>query len=159
GGPHSALAVVTASFCGKRPTVDDNIVLVAAKDALAAEAELHRKLASATIQVPPLALSPGAIKALEPNPPTPASINGALDIVMKSASEALGALAKQANEAIAANRTDTQRLTEEVDMLWWHLGDWSDLLGKARSKITGSAVPIVSGIELGSLVQRVPGPY
>jgi hypothetical protein len=159
GGPYSALAVVTASFCGRRPTVDDNIVLVEAKDALTAEAKLHRKLASATVQAPQLALSPAAIKALEPNPPTPESIKGALDIVMKSASEALGALVKQANEAIAADRADTQRLTEEVDMLWWHLGDWSDLLGEARSKIKGAAVPLVSGIELGSLVQRVPGPY
>jgi hypothetical protein len=159
GGPYSALAVVTASFCGKRTTVDDNMVLVEAKDALTRDAQQHRKPASATVQAPQLAFTPAAMKALEPNPPTPESIKGALDVVTKSASEAFGDLAKQANEAIAADRADTQRLTEEVDMLWWHLGDWSDLVGKTRSKINGAVAPLVSGIELGSLVQRIPGPY
>lgn len=158
-GPYSALAVVTASFCGKRSTVDDNIVMIEAKDALTSEAKRQRELASSKVQGPQLALSPAALKALEPNPPTPDSIKGTLEQVTKAASDAFAALTKQANEAIAASRGDTQRLAEEVDMLWWHLGDWSDLVGKSRSKIKGVALPLVSGIELGSLVQRIPGPY
>jgi GTPase-associated system helical domain len=158
-GPYSALAVVTASFCGKRSTVDDNIVLVEAKDALTRDAKRQRELATAIVQAPQVAFSPAALKALEPNPPTPESIKGTLDHLVKSACDALAALAKQANEAIAASRGDTQRLAEEVDMLWWHLGDWSDLVGKSRSKVKGVALPLVSGIELGSLVQRIPGPY
>jgi hypothetical protein len=158
-GAYTALVVLTASYCGQRTTVDDNALLVLAKDKVTSVAKLQRKLSSAAIKAPLLAMPAVATKAIEPNPPTTEGLSIAFEAVMKSAEEALATLAELANDAVTASRADTERLAEEVDMLWWYLGDWCDLLGKARTSIDSTNSALVSGIELGSLVQRIPGPH
>lgn len=44
-------------------------------------------------------------------------------------------------------------------MLWWYIGDWSELLDKPRTALPEPAIALVSAIELGDLVRSIPGPY
>ena len=44
-------------------------------------------------------------------------------------------------------------------MLWWHLGDWHELLGRRASAGAAETRMLASGIELGDLVLQPPGPH
>lgn len=45
---------------------------------------------------------------------------------------------------------------EELDVLWWALGDWSTALDSQLSRATPLAAAVIGGIELGGLMRRLP---
>jgi hypothetical protein len=61
--------------------------------------------------------------------------------------------------AYQALRNDNLRLAEETDMLWWHVGDWSNILDIPRTSVPKKSVGLVSGLDLGAMVALTPGPY
>lgn len=66
---------------------------------------------------------------------------------------------KAANAAISALRNANQRLAEEVDLLWWHLGGHSFLLDKPLTSLPHALLPFVVGMDTASMVNQLPGPY
>lgn len=63
------------------------------------------------------------------------------------------------SDAYQALRNDNLRLAEETDMLWWHVGDWSNILDIPRTSVSKKSVGLVSGLDLGAMVALTPGPY
>jgi hypothetical protein len=60
--------------------------------------------------------------------------------------------------AISALRTNAAIDREEIDLLWWVLGDWSELVQRPYSKLGGGIVcALSSGIEAGQMLRRLPG--
>jgi hypothetical protein len=59
---------------------------------------------------------------------------------------------------ISALRTNAAVDREELDILWWVLGDWSTLLDRRYSNMAESATAaLASGIEAGLTLRRLPG--
>jgi hypothetical protein len=92
--------------------------------------------------------------------PLPGTIaKAAFDATMASSEAAMKALLENVKRPITSARSDIARLAEEVDMLWWCIGDWHELLDKARAETAAGLKMVVSGIELGAPVRQLPGPY
>ncbi|WP_153015223.1 GTPase-associated system all-helical protein GASH [Pseudomonas syringae] len=57
---------------------------------------------------------------------------------------------------VKALRENAELDREEIDFLWWRLGDWSAILGKPFSTLSDINRAIVAGLECGALLKRVP---
>ena len=57
---------------------------------------------------------------------------------------------------IVALRTNADLDREELDLLWWALGDWSDLLDKRLSTLPAPLAAVTSGIEIGRALRKLP---
>lgn len=57
---------------------------------------------------------------------------------------------------IAALRLNANLDREELDLLWWALGDWSDLLDKRLSSLPAPIAAVTCGIEIGRALRKLP---
>jgi GTPase-associated system helical domain len=86
-------------------------------------------------------------------------VREAVEAAVSAGAQAVATLAQSVEAALASARRDVLRLAEEIDMLWWHIGDWHELLEKPRSAASVQTKMLASGIELAAFVQRLPGPF
>jgi hypothetical protein len=157
-GVQCSLASLVASYCGKREPGGGDL-LGEAHEAISASASERRiVLADKKITMPAAKDLKAELEAAETNFQGP-TVRAALDAVSADLRDGATKMANAANDAAAALRSDVTRLTEEVDMLWWHIGDWSELIGRPRSALAGPAIALASAAELGDLVRSIPGPY
>jgi hypothetical protein len=100
------------------------------------------------------------VDAVNSHNPVPGNVaKAAFDANMASTEAAIKALSEGVRAPMESARGDIVRLAEEVDMLWWCIGDWHELLDKPRTETTAGLKMVVSGIELGAMVRQLPGPY
>lgn len=83
------------------------------------------------------------------------------EIAYKLADDATGKVAAEtvkdsANRAIKALRENAALDREEINILWWVLGDWSHILGSPLTKSPPLASAVIGGIELAQLLRRIP---
>lgn len=57
---------------------------------------------------------------------------------------------------IDALRSNAALDREEIDLLWWALGDWSTMLNRQFSAASSTGCAIASGIEVGRMLRRLP---
>lgn len=160
-GSYSPLAVITASYCGRRTSADDNILT---RDANAAfHAAVRRHCVSDGSKMATAPKLKAITEAIDPvnngNPLTGVAAKPLFDAVMASTEEAISALSENVRGPLNLARSDIVRLAEEVDMLWWCIGDWHETLGKSRTETPAGLNMVVSGIELGAMVRQLPGPF
>jgi hypothetical protein len=82
-------------------------------------------------------------------------------------------LLKQVNEEAAANvktltnqvfgvavslSAEVQKLREEMEMLWWHVGGWSRLLDKPFSAFDAGIAAVLAGIDMADMSRSATGP-
>ena len=92
--------------------------------------------------------------------PVPGNVaKAAFEAASLASENAARGLAESVEASLSSARGDVVRLAEEVDMLWWHLGDWYELLKKPRSSASAETKMLASGIELGAFVRQLPGPH
>lgn len=61
------------------------------------------------------------------------------------------------NAVVTVLRTNAQLDREEIDLLWWVVSDWSDLLQQRFEGATNkTAAAVAAGLEAGGIVRRVP---
>lgn len=61
------------------------------------------------------------------------------------------------NAAVSALRNNAQLDREEIELLWWILGDWSELLQVRFSDLENRAsATLAAGLEAGAIARRVP---
>jgi hypothetical protein len=157
GSPVGAFAVLTCSFGGLRTPIDGEL-LIEANEAVVEVGRAQRIVeAEKKIAAPAAKDLKAELDAVEPG--NPATIRTAFVAAIGEARNAVTKTASSANDAHQALRSDVIRLAEEVDMLWWHIGDWSECLDMARTELPKAVVGVVSGVELGRFVRRVPGPF
>ncbi|MBX9646726.1 MAG: hypothetical protein K2X57_06700 [Xanthobacteraceae bacterium] len=155
GSEPVAMTVLATSFAGRRLAFDNGELVTQARDLIAARAKQPRTRASSA------ALSVSNAKELEPillsleAGVTPAATKLALENVQKGAADAVTAI----NDAYQSLRNDNIRLAEEVDMLWFYLGETSNILDIPLNALPAASLPFVAGIDLGAMVQSIPGPY
>jgi GTPase-associated system helical domain len=63
---------------------------------------------------------------------------------------------KSATSAIDALRLNAALDREEIDLLWWALSGWCELVKKPFSNMNQTAAVIAAGLEVGSMVRRIP---
>ncbi len=66
------------------------------------------------------------------------------------------ALKPAADSAIAALRQNAIIYREELDILWWALGDWSEVLNERISAMDPEIAAVVCGIEVGLELRKLP---
>jgi hypothetical protein len=154
------LAVLVSSCCGRRHSVDDDAATRRAAETFEAAVRAHRVTGGSKLPAAPKLAAVKELEALAPINPVPgANVQGAIAAAVTAADGAVAALSKNVEGSLSATRSDVTRLAEEVDMLWWHIGDWFELLGGPRTDVAAAARMLVSGIELGALVRQLPGPF
>lgn len=160
-GSYSPLAILTTSYFGRRHSADGDVLTTQANEAFHAAVRDHRvssgiKLAAA----PKFKLIKAELDAVNTqNPLIGSTAKEAFDAIIASGDAAMKTLMESVERPIVSTRSDITRLAEEVDMLWWCIGDWHDLLDKPRMETDAGLNMVVSGIELGAMVRQLPGPY
>lgn len=159
-GSYAPLAILTTSYCGRRHSADGDVLTTQANDAFLSAVRNHR-VSNGVELTPAPKFEPAAdVEAVSAqNPLTGAVAKKAFDAAAASGEAAVNALFENVKRPINSARNDIVRLAEEVDMLWWYIGDWHELLGKARTETAAELKMVVSGIELGAMVRQLPGPY
>lgn len=160
-GSYSPLAILTTSYCGRRHSADGDILTTQANAAFVAAVRNHRVSDGSKLWSPPK-LKPitAEVDAVSNQNPLSGSIaKAAFDAAMTSTDTAIKALSEGVKGPVESARGDIVRLAEEVDMLWWCIGDWHELLNKPRDETAAGLRMVVSGIELGAMVRQLPGPY
>lgn len=66
------------------------------------------------------------------------------------------AFTKGTKDTIEALRANAALDREEIDLLWWVMGDWSELLGCKFSAAANPAAAVASGLEAGRMLRRLP---
>ncbi|MCP1968465.1 GTPase-associated system all-helical protein GASH [Bradyrhizobium elkanii] len=155
----AALIALASSYAGKRPALDNGELVTRSRDVIAASSKKAAMTApSAKIGIPKAA-DHSAKKTEMTNAfdaPRTAALAEALVQDLRTGSEAA---VTALSDAYLALRQDNLRLAEEIDMLWWHVGDWSNALDIPRTSISKKSVGLVSGVDLGAMVKFSPGPY
>lgn len=62
-----------------------------------------------------------------------------------------------AKETIGALKSNAALDREELDLLWWVLGNWSDIAQNKVDTLPELSRAIISGIEVSEMLRRVPG--
>lgn len=155
----AALIALAASFAGKRSAFDNGELVSQSRDVIAASAK-KGALSAPSDKISLSGASDFSKLKTEMTTTfdavhTSAFIEAAMEDIRTDAEEAVAEL----SEAYLALRQDNLRLAEEVDMLWWHVGDWSNILDIPRTSISKKSVSLVSGMDLGAMVKFSPGPY
>ncbi len=160
-GSHVPLAVLSASFCGRRHSADGDALTKEANEAFTAAVRNHRTFAAAKpVAAPKFKAITAELDSVAAQNPLPgAAARGAIEAAAQAGENAVTALANSVETSLSSARGDVVRLAEEVDMLWWHIGDWHELVGKSRSGASAETKMLASGIELGAFVRQLPGPY
>ena len=61
-------------------------------------------------------------------------------------------LAEAITTAFQALFNENRRLSEEVDLLWWHIGDWSECLGRPIGQVPEAARGLIAGADLAATI-------
>ncbi|SDF29968.1 hypothetical protein SAMN05216337_105056 [Bradyrhizobium brasilense] len=154
-----ALAVLAASYAGKRQAFDHGELSTTSRDLVTASSRKGGMTApSAEIalkEAGDLAKQNAEMTATFDAAKVGAFVGASVNDLRGGSEAAVKAL----NAAYQALRKDNLRLAEETNMLWWHVGDWSNILDVPRSSLPKKSVGLVSGIDLGAMVTVSPGPY
>ena len=62
-----------------------------------------------------------------------------------------------ARDTIQALKINAVLDREELDLLWWALGDWSTVLNRRFSSVSSPVAAVVGGLEASKIVQALPG--
>ncbi len=157
GDLRCATAVIIGSYQGGRASIDDGALLRCCTAALLDAARARRSVSAPAIKYAGKGDISAALAAISAG--TPDVYQAAAKAVFDDAHDAGSRLAAVTQVAATGLASDIARLAEEVDMLWWHVGGWSELLDASFSSLPASAVPLIAGIDLAMLSRKLPGPY
>jgi hypothetical protein len=154
-----AMAVLAASFAGLRESADENCLVDHARTCIVLSARVRSKAGqNPAVQYPKSADRTALIAALDQgiNPQTVKPLFEAMIADDRAAGEGL---AKAITSIVQSLFTENQRLAEEVDLLWWHIGNWSDCLARPMAHVPERGRGLIAGADLASMIRALPGPY
>lgn len=157
--PWAALAISTAALNGKRATRLPIDLTAAAENTIARIAEENRvrpTLQDVKMEAPTVELTRSKEKFQ--GPLDVASINNAFDAAAEATSVALAVMVKHFNSAIDKTADFIAIQDEELEMLWWVLGERSNGARKSFKKIPEQSRPFIFGAELAAATVYLPGP-
>lgn len=153
------IIVHAAAFAGKRQTVDKHGLSFASRKALA---DLVRRR-GASVTRPEISFGkagaiPEMIKRLGNASDETADVQ-VFEAILQDYTSQVKHVVKSTTTAIEAVWAENRRLAEEIDLLWWHLGDHSYLLDCPISEIPAPLRPAVVGMDVGEMISAAPGPH
>jgi hypothetical protein len=154
-----ALIVLAASYAGKRAAFDNGELVTQAKDLVTASAKKGGMTAPSGKIGLTMAGDISKLKTEMTNSFDAAHTAPFVEAAVQDLRNGTEAAITSLSQAYQALRSDNLRLAEETDMLWWHVGDWSNILDVPRASIAKKSVGLVSGLDLGAMVTFSPGPY
>jgi hypothetical protein len=155
----AALIALAASFAGKRSALDNGELVNRSRDVVTAAAKKGTMTAPSDKVGLAKAGDLSKLKTEMTNGFDAARTAPFIEAAVQALRDDSKAAVKSLSDAYLAMRRDNLRLAEEVDMLWWHVGDWSNILDVPRTALSKKSVGLVSGVDLGSMVKSSPGPY
>jgi hypothetical protein len=155
----SALATTTSFLDGHRALNLPQDLVSAAENAITRAAEKNRTrpvLNNIQIDVPKLNFA----KAKEKFQPgiDPTNLSGAFDVAAETVTGGLIAIVSKVNEAIKKTAGFISIQDEELEMLWWVLGERSSRLNTSFRAVPKHSKPLVFGGELAEATVSLPGP-
>jgi hypothetical protein len=143
----AALGVRSAGFLGMAPVVADlaplaDVALLRASEALRGRSDLSA--AGADIK--------GAFKAVPALNPGESALTDQVSAVAKAAQTAAARAAGVTGDSMPAVTRRFKALEEEVDLLWWLLGEYSERARSAFKSVDEAAAPCVLALDFGGLV-------
>ena len=117
-----------------------------------------------SLEEPPAVAYPKAadrsslVNALDPAISGPA-VKAILEAIIADGRAGGDGLARATTTVLQALFIENQRLAEEVDLLWWHIGDWSECLGRPIGQVPEPGRGLIAGADLATIIRVLPGPY
>lgn len=144
----AALGVRSAAFLGMTPVIADLAPLADAAVAHASETLRGRgDLTAATTDIKSAFKSVPAMNEGEP------ANTDQVSAVAKAAQTAAARAAGVTGESLPAVRRRFKALEEEVDLLWWLLGEYSESTASSFKAVREAAAPCVLALDFSELVQ------
>jgi hypothetical protein len=155
----TTVAVLTTSFSGKRESVDHDELSILAGVCLAAEARRRRVGTPPAELLYPTRTDRSTVLTQIETSFGHASVKTALEALAADAHGQGAELANTITTILKTAHTENMRLAEEIDLLWWHIGGWSELLERPLALLPKRYLPIVVGADLACMIRALPGPY
>jgi len=156
--PLAPLAVVTASAAGARKiNLPMDIVGLAENAVRTLGVERRERPDLKILSNDSIELS-YSVDSSALNPNSPPTIVAAIDGLRDATGEVVGTLGTQINASIRKMASYLKVADEELQMLWWLVGEWSIDLGVPFNKVPPAAQPLVFGRELADRTADMPGP-
>lgn len=156
---HAGLAISTTSLAGVRvPDLPMNLS-TQAQDATARMSEVSRRRPEINLDlssIPSVSFIDAKKKIEEQFDAT--GVTAALDIEATAINGALETIAKLVSTVGKKNDTFTAIQDEELNLLWWVIGQRSDDLNQTFQQVPSKAQPLVFAKELATLTKFLPGP-
>lgn len=157
GDTSVALFVLTTAVGGIRVAVDPGLPLIAS-DAIASSAARPSSAHANKLDYPHHDQSKSMVEAVKQTFDGN-TVNQALGAVVTEARENAEEFSERVSAALTAERNARDRIGEEVNMLWWYIGEGGRLVDKPRKDFPDLALAMIVGADLASFVREVPGPY
>jgi hypothetical protein len=159
GQTGDAIAVLATSFCGHRASVDEDALPRLALDCLVRSARSRRYAATSPDLVYVKQPDRSALMTKMEQSFDHTTVKAVVEALAKDDYTAGESLAKAASAALKSLFDENQRLAEEVDLLWWHIGDWSECLERPLAELPSVGRCLIAGADLAALIRILPGPY
>jgi hypothetical protein len=154
----TAIAITTSTLNGNRTLQLPTNLLATAENAITRIAEKNRArpdLQSTRLAKPNLVFTKAKEKLTTFDA---AGIGATFDAAAEAINVTLSAMVNKINSSITATANFIAIQDEELNMLWWVLGERSDGLKKPFSAVPEKARPLVFGSELAEATSYLPGP-
>ncbi|MGH7436898.1 MAG: GTPase-associated system all-helical protein GASH [Polyangiaceae bacterium] len=156
----AAIAVSTATSLGvNKPELPFDLA-EAADAGIQRQAELHRRRPDLS-KLPPVAFPKGEFDKATQKFQSQADLNNivpTLTILIDASKAAFDAVLKRCSDGLTAVGSFVAIQDEELEMLWWLVGDRSIDLDRAFGKIDREERPLVVAKELAQMTLYLPGP-
>ncbi len=152
-------SVLAASFAGRRSTDLTANLIALARACLANTARsLNSGPTLKKIEFPPVT-DKAAILSKLGDDFSPSGAGVALEAIAKDYQAQGAKFAGTVWTAVDALLSHNQRLSDEINLLWWHIGGHSDLLNHSLSDLPSAVRPLFVGADMANMVATFPGPY
>ncbi|MFN3249388.1 GTPase-associated system all-helical protein GASH [Roseibium album] len=156
--PDAALTVVTASFGRTRqPDLPMDLVNLAERALVALTSRKHARVDFDDLKLPAPKVNYNiAADSLQSADPT--EIKEQFELLRNATDSTIQRVVSGFNSVVNQLHNQISLDEEELQMLWWLLGEYSRLLDKPFSKINELEKPLVLAYELGQMTAISPGP-
>ncbi len=159
GSTQDAIAVLATSFAGQRASADEDGLTDLAGHCRARSARGRGHAGRPGAIAYPNAPDRSSLIAALDQGVTPPAVKALLEAMIADGQAGGEGLAKVVTTVVQGLFNENQRLAEEVDLLWWHIGDWSECLGRPIAHVPEAGRGLIAGADLAAMIRVLPGPY
>lgn len=154
----AATLLLAASFSGRRRAPGEGELEIAARDIFSNSARTRGLKFDTRIAKVQWRETSKVTASIETNFDA-STVKTAIETVATEAKAAEARAIQKFNMVLEQLTSENVRLAEEVDLLWWHLGGSSFILGRSLDTVEATSLPFVIGTDVAEMVNSLPGPH